>query len=126
MSASPVDPDSISPDIKQGLIAGLLGMLGMAVKIILTDERLKVGKVLMHLFVAMVVAVLSGFALDGYISNKKMLWALNGVSGYMALQIASWAEQVVAARLNKELKAVKGKGGKPRKTINAKPGKSKR
>ena len=126
MSASPVDPDSISPDIKQGLIAGLLGMLGMAVKIILTDERLKVGKVLMHLFVAMVVAVLSGFALDGYITNKKMLWALNGVSGYMALQIASWAEQVVAARLNKELKAVKGKGGKPRKTTNAKPGKSKR
>lgn len=126
MSASPVDPDSISPDIKQGLIAGLLGMLGMAVKIILTDERLKVGKVLMHLFVAMVVAVLSGFALDGYITNKKMLWALNGVSGYMALQIASWAEQVVAARLNKELKAVKSKGGKSRKTTNAKPGKIKR
>jgi hypothetical protein len=126
MSASPIDPDSISPDIKQGLIAGLLGMLGMAVKIILTDERLKVGKVLMHLFVAMVVAVLSGFALDGYITNKKMLWALNGVSGYMALQITAWAEQVVAARLNKELKAVKVKGGKPRKITNAKPGKIKR
>jgi hypothetical protein len=126
MSATPIDPDSISPDIKQGLIAGLLGMLGMAVKIILTDERLKVGKVLMHLFVAMIVAVLSGFALDGYITNKKMLWALNGVSGYMALQIAAWAEQVVAARLNKELNAAKGKPGKPRKTANAKPGKRKR
>jgi hypothetical protein len=126
MSATPIDPDSISPDIKQGLIAGLLGMLGMAVKIILTDERLKVGKVLMHLFVAMIVAVLSGFALDGYITNKKMLWALNGVSGYMALQIAAWAEQVVAARLNKELNAAKGKPGKPRKTVNAKPGKRKR
>lgn len=116
MSASPMNPEDISPEVKQGVLAGLLGMMGMAVKIILTDEKLKIGKVLTKLFVAVVVAVLSGFALDSYIENKKMLWALNGLSGYMALEVVAWAEGVVRARLSGELnKAQKAAGLKPAK-----------
>jgi len=118
MSASPLSPEDISPEVKQGSLAGLLGMMGMAVKIILTDEKLTVGKVLTRLFVAMVVAVLSGFALDSYIENKKMLWALNGLSGYMALEVTAWAEGVVKARLSVELNKVQ-------KTAGLKPAKSK-
>ena len=111
-----MSPEDISPDVKQGALAGLLGMMGMAVKIILTDEKLSVGKVLTRLFVAMVVAVLSGFALDSYIANKKMLWALNGLSGYMALEVVAWAEGVVRARLSGELNKVqKAAGLKPAK-----------
>jgi len=124
MSASPLSPEDISPEVKQGALAGLLGMMGMAVKIILTDEKLTVGKVLTRLFVAMVVAVLSGFALDSYIENKKMLWALNGLSGYMALEVTAWAEGVVKARLSGELnkaqKAAGLKSAKP-KPRGAKP-----
>ena len=116
MSASPIGPEDISPEAKQGALAGLLGMMGMAVKIILTDEKLTVGKVLTRLFVAMVVAVLSGFALDSYIENKKMLWALNVLSGYMALEVVAWAEGVVRARLSGEMKKVqKAAGLKPAK-----------
>jgi hypothetical protein len=116
MSASPISPEDISPEVKQGALAGLLGMMGMAVKIILTDEKLTVGKVLTRLFVAMVVAVLSGYALDEYVANKKMLWALNGLSGYMALEVTAWAEGVVKARLSGELnKAQKASGLKPAK-----------
>jgi hypothetical protein len=75
-----------------------------------------VGKVLTRLFVAMVVAVLSGYALDEYVANKKMLWALNGLSGYMALEVTAWAEGVVKARLSGELnKAQKASGLKPAK-----------
>lgn len=111
-----MNPEDISPEVKQGVLAGLLGMMGMAVKIILTDEKLKIGKVLTKLFVAVVVAVLSGFALDSYIENKKMLWALNGLSGYMALEVVAWAEGVVRARLSGELnKAQKAAGLKPAK-----------
>jgi len=116
MSSSPLSPEDISPEVKQGALAGLLGMMGMAVKIILTDEKLTVGKVLTRLFVAMVVAVLSGYALDEYVANKKMLWALNGLSGYMALEVTAWAEGVVKARLSGELnKAQKAAGLKPAK-----------
>ena len=50
-------PDDISPEVKQAGIAGLLGMMGMAVKIILTDEKLKIGKVIAHLTSAMTVAI---------------------------------------------------------------------
>jgi hypothetical protein len=128
MSAAPASmgPEDISPEVKQAGIAGLLGMMGMAVKIILTDEKLSIGRVIANLFAAMTVAVLSGFALDEYIANKKMLWALNGLSGYMALQIIAWAEGMVKARLSGELnKAKKAAGIKstptPRKATHAKP-----
>jgi len=111
MSASPIDPDSISPELKQGGIAGLLGMMGMAVKIILTEEKMKVGQVILHLFAAMVVAVLSGYALTDYVPNQKMLWAANGMAGFMAIRIAMWAERVVEAKLDK----LEGKKPKPSK-----------
>lgn len=124
MSAAPASmgPEDVPAEAKQAGIAGLLGMMGMAVKIILTDEKLSIGKVIAHLFAAMAVAVLSGFALDGYIANKKMLWALNGLSGYMALQIISWAEGMVKARLSGELnKAKKAAGLKPSSPSTRKP-----
>jgi hypothetical protein len=124
MSAAPASmgPEDVPAEAKQAGIAGLLGMMGMAVKIILTDEKLSIGKVIGHLFAAMAVAVLSGFALDGYIENKKMLWALNGLSGYMALQIISWAEGMVKARLSGELsKAQKAAGLKPSSHSTRKP-----
>lgn len=119
-------PDDISPEVKQAGIAGLLGMMGMTVKIILTDEKLKVGKVLSHLFVACAVAILSGFALEEYVPNKKMLWAFNGLSGYMALQIVAWAEGVVKAKLQGELNKVEKSAGITKKPNGKRPAKKKR
>jgi hypothetical protein len=125
--SAPLDAESIPKEIKQGGIAGLLGMMGMSVKIILTDEKLSIGKVCGHLFAAMAVAVLSGFALEEYIANKKMLWALNGLSGYMALQIIAWAESAVKARLAGELNKIKKTSGiKPSKPNGKRPPKKRR
>lgn len=98
--SSPLDPEAISPELKQGGIAGLLGMMGMAVKIILTEEKMKLGQILLHLFAAVVVAILSGYALSDYVTSQKMLWAANGVAGFMAIRIAMWAERVVGAKLD--------------------------
>ena len=75
-------------------------MMGMAVKIILTEEKMKVGQILLHLFAAIVVAILSGYALSDYVTSQKMLWAANGVAGFMAIRIAMWAERVVGAKLD--------------------------
>jgi hypothetical protein len=119
-------PEDIPPEAKQAGIAGLLGMMGMTVKIILTDEKLAIGKVLSHLFVACAVAILSGFALEEYVQNKKMLWAFNGLSGYMALQIVAWAESAVKARLAGELKKVEKSVGITKKSNAKRPAKRKR
>ncbi len=125
MSAAPINPDDIGPEVKQAGIAGLLGMMGMTVKIILTDEKLSVGRVVGHLVVACAVAILSGFALEEYIQNKKMLWALNGLSGYMALQIVAWAEDTAKKKLQATQAGIVGKPKKEK--ANAKrPAKRKR
>lgn len=106
---SSLGPDDISPEVKQAGIAGLLGMMGMTVKIILTDEKLSIARVVGHLFVACAVAILSGFALEEYVQNKKMLWALNGLSGYMALQIVAWAEDTAKKKLAATATTIVGK-----------------
>jgi hypothetical protein len=125
VSAAPINPDDIGPEVKQAGIAGLLGMMGMTVKIILTDEKLSVGRVIGHLVVACAVAILSGFALEEYIQNKKMLWALNGLSGYMALQIVAWAEDTAKKKLQATQAGIVGKPKKEK--ANAKrPAKRKR
>jgi hypothetical protein len=118
-------PDDIGPEVKQAGIAGLLGMMGMTVKIILTDEKLSVGRVIGHLVVACAVAILSGFALEEYIANKKMLWALNGLSGYMALQIVAWAEDTAKKKLQATQAGIVGKP-KKEKTNAKRPAKRKR
>lgn len=125
MSAAPINPDDIGPEVKQAGIAGLLGMMGMTVKIILTDEKLSVGRVIGHLVVACAVAILSGFALEEYIQNKKMLWALNGLSGYMALQIVAWAEDTAKKKLQATQAGIVGKP-KKEKTNAKRPAKRKR
>jgi len=122
VSAAPINPDDIGPEVKQAGIAGLLGMMGMTVKIILTDEKLSIGRVIGHLVVACAVAILSGFALEEYIQNKKMLWALNGLSGYMALQIVAWAEDTA----KKKLQATQGDIVGKEKTNAKRPAKRKR
>ena len=125
MSAAPINPDDIGPEMKQAGIAGLLGMMGMTVKIILTDDKLSIGRVIGHLIVACAVAILSGFALEEYISNKKMLWALNGLSGYMALQIVAWAEDTAKKKLQATQAGIVGKP-KKEKTNAKRPAKRKR
>jgi hypothetical protein len=125
MSAAPINPDDIGPEVKQAGIAGLLGMMGMTVKIILTDEKLSIGRVIGHLIVACAVAILSGFALEEYIQNKKMLWALNGLSGYMALQIVAWAEDTAKKKLQATQAGIVGKP-KKEKTNAKRPAKRKR
>jgi di/tricarboxylate transporter len=118
----PLDAEAISTEVKQGGIAGLLGMMGMAVKIILTEEKMRIGQILLHLFAAIVVAVLSGYALSDYVTSQKMLWAANGVSGFMAIRIAMWAERVVGKKLD-EAEAKIGKKTKPKKTNAKRPAK---
>jgi hypothetical protein len=125
VSAAPINPDDIGPEVKQAGIAGLLGMMGMTVKIILTDEKLSIGRVIGHLIVACAVAILSGFALEEYIQNKKMLWALNGLSGYMALQIVAWAEDTAKKKLQATQAGIVGKP-KKEKTNAKRPAKRKR
>jgi hypothetical protein len=125
VSAAPINPDDIGPEMKQAGIAGLLGMMGMTVKIILTDDKLSIGRVIGHLIVACAVAILSGFALEEYISNKKMLWALNGLSGYMALQIVAWAEDTAKKKLQATQAGIVGKP-KKEKTNAKRPAKRKR
>lgn len=117
----PFNPEDISPDVKRSGIAGMLGLMGMAVKIIMSDEAMSFKKIVTHCFVAVVVAILCGFAITGYVERPTLVWAINGLSGFMALKIVAFVEAMAEAKMQGKLnEARKAAGIKPKKT-NAKP-----
>lgn len=109
--AAPFNPDDVGPEVKQAGIAGILGMMGMAVRIIMADERLGWKKAILHLFLAVVVSILTGFVAVNYIEKPTLLWAVNGVSGFMALKIAMFVEAMVEAKMAGKLKEARKSAG---------------
>jgi hypothetical protein len=109
--AASFNPEDVGPEVKQAGIAGILGMMGMAVRIIMADEHLGWKKAILHLFLAVVVSILTGFVAVNYIEKPTLLWAVNGVSGFMALKIAMFVEAMVEAKMAGKLNEARRAAG---------------
>lgn len=107
----PFNPDDIGPEVKRSGIAGMLGMMGMAVKIIMAEEHLSPKKVATHLFIAVVVSILTGFAITGYVEKPTLVWAINGLSGFMALKIVVFIEAMAEAKMAGKLSEARRAAG---------------
>jgi hypothetical protein len=113
----PAAPDggSVSPEVRQGIIAAILGLLGMSTRVMLMEEKVGVVWVLKRLAAASVVAWASGAVLESYITNAKLLYAVVGVCGYLAPEVAQAAEDFVKAKLKAKVdEAQRAAGIKPK------------
>jgi hypothetical protein len=113
----PAAPDggAISPEVRQGVIAAILGILGMSTRVMLMDEKVGFVWVLKRLVAASVVAWASGAVLESYITNAKLLYAVVGVCGYLAPEVAQAAEDFVKAKLKAKVnEAQRAAGIKPK------------
>jgi hypothetical protein len=115
-AAHPIDPEGFSPEVKQGALAGLLGLLGMVARIVISPEPVGWIWVTKRLVAATITAAFAGLALESYVSNPQLRYALTGLSGYMAPEVLQWAEDMARAKLKGSLdKAKKEAGLKPAK-----------
>ncbi len=120
MSASPIDPDSITPQVKDGVVAGILGGLAMVARLLLSTEPVSFGLVVRRVLAAAITAALVGYAIQDHIQSPGLRMGVVGAAGYAAPECLDYLMKYIKARGEKEVAAVVGKPKKPHAKSKAK------
>lgn len=110
--SSPLDPESISPQVKDGVVAGVLGGLAMVARLLLSTEPVTFGWVARRVGAAAITAALVGYAVQDHIASPGLRMAVVGASGYAAPECLDYLMRAIKARAEKEVGAIE-KGVKP-------------
>lgn len=122
MSAAPVDPDQVPQEVKDGLVAGVLGSLAMAARLLLSTEPVSLGWVIRRIFAAGITALFVGFFLQEHVSSVPLRYAIIGVCGYSAPEVADYAARWLKGKMGQEVAKLEKKA----KPDAKKPGRRKR
>ena len=120
MSASPIDPDSITPQVKDGVVAGILGGLAMVARLLLSQEPVSFWWVVRRVCAAAITAALVGYGIQDHIQSPGLRMAVVGAAGYAAPECLDYLMKYIKARGEKEVAAVVGKPKKPHAKSKAK------
>lgn len=118
--SSPLDPESIPPQVKDGVVAGVLGGLAMVARLLLSTEPVSFGWVVRRVMAAAITAALVGYGIQDHIQSPGLRMAVVGAAGYAAPECLDYLMRYIKARGEKEVAAVAGKPKKP----NGKTGKA--
>ena len=110
MSAAPVDPDQVPQEVKDGLVAGVLGSLAMAARLLLSTEPVTLGWVIRRIFAAGITALFVGFFLQEHVSSVPLRYAIIGVCGYSAPEVADYAARWLKGKMGQEVAKLEKKG----------------
>ena len=113
MSASPFNPEEIPPQVKDGIVAGILGGLAMVARLLLSTEPVSFGWVVRRVLAAAITAALVGYGIQEHITSPGLKMGVIGAAGYAAPECLDYLLKYVKARGEKELAEVTAKTGKP-------------
>jgi hypothetical protein len=126
VSASPIDPETIPKELKDGVVASVLGGLAMTARLLLSTEPVSFGWVVRRVLAAAITAAMVGYAIQEHISSPGLRMAVVGAAGYAAPECLDYLMRYIKARGEKEVAAVTAKAAKPNGKAKAKPAKRKR
>jgi hypothetical protein len=109
VSASPIDPESIPKELKDGVVASVLGGLAMTARLLLSTEPVSFGWVVRRVLAAAITAALVGYGIQEHISSPGLRMAVVGAAGYAAPECLDYLMRYIKARGEKEVAAVAGK-----------------
>ena len=121
MSAAPFNPDEMPHEVKDGVVASVLGGLAMTARLLLSTEPVTFGWVVRRVLAAAITAALVGYAVQDHIQTTGLRMAAVGAAGYAAPECLDYLLRYVKAKGEAEVAKVT-KGTKP----NGKRGKAKR
>jgi hypothetical protein len=121
MSAAPFNPEEMPHEVKDGIIASILGGLAMTARLLLSTEPVTPGWVVRRVFAAAITAALVGYAIQDHIQSPGLRMGAVGAAGYAAPECLDYLLRYIKARGETEV-AKAGKGLK----ANAKARKAKR
>lgn len=113
MSVQPTSPfaelSSFPPELKDGVIASILGGLAMTARILLSTEPVSFGFIIRRFLSASLVAMFVGLATKDYFHSQGLWLACVGGAGYSAPEVADYFIRWVKAKGEQEIKKVNGK-----------------
>ena len=118
----PVDPEMFPKELKDGVIASILGGLAMTARLLLSQEPVSVGWVIRRVLAAAITAALVGYAITDHIESPGLRMGVVGAAGYAAPECLDYLMRYIKNKGDAEVgPAVKKPHGKSKA-----PGKGKR
>jgi hypothetical protein len=121
----PIDPESLPKELKDGIVASVLGGLAMTARLLLSTEPVSLGWVVRRVLAAAITAALVGYGIQDHIQSPGLRMGVVGAAGYAAPECLDYLMKYIKARGEKEVAAVVGKP-KTNGKAKAKPAKRKR
>ena len=117
----PIDPESIPKELKDGVIASILGGLAMTARLLLSTEPVTVGWVVRRVLAAAITAALVGYAITDHIESPGLKMGVVGAAGYAAPECLDYLMRYIKSKGDAEV----GPANKPHGKSKA-PAKGKR
>ena len=106
------DAVGIPTEVKDGIIASILGGLAMTARMLLSTDPVSFGFVVRRFFAASITAMLVGLGTKEHFSSTGLWLAVSGGSGYGAPEVADYFLRWVKAK--GEAKVREAQGNQPR------------
>ena len=117
----PIDPESFPKELKDGVIASILGGLAMTARLLLSTEPVSVGWVVRRVLAAAITAALVGYGIQDHIESPGLTMAVVGAAGYAAPECLDYLMRYIKSKGDAEV----GPANKPHGKSKA-PAKGKR
>ena len=108
----PVDPDMFPKELKDGVIASILGGLAMTARLLLSTEPVSVGWVVRRVLAAAITAALVGYAIADHIESPGLRMGVVGATGYAAPECLDYLMRYIKSKGDAEVGAGKKPHGK--------------
>jgi hypothetical protein len=119
----PIDPESFPKELKDGVIASILGGLAMTARLLLSTTPVSPGWVIRRVLAAGITSCVAGYAIAEHIQSPGLRMGAIGAIGYCAPEALDYLLKAFKARAEKEVGEIAGK--KPHGKSKA-PAKAKR
>jgi hypothetical protein len=106
---SAMNPEDIPHEVKDGIVASILGGLAMTARLLLSTEPVTPGWVVRRVSAAAITAALVGYGLQDHIQSQGLRMGVIGGVGYAAPECLDFFLKYLKAKSEKELKKVGGK-----------------
>jgi hypothetical protein len=109
----PIDPDSIPKELKDGVLASVIGGMSMAARLLLSTEKQTWGWAARRVIAASIAAVLANYALTDYITSSSLRTAAVGGLAYASPEALDALLRWIKARAEREVEKVSKSKPKP-------------
>lgn len=101
--SSPVDHEQLPQEVKDGVVAAVLGGLAMTARLLLSNNPVSVGWAMRRIFAASITALFVGFFLQDEVQSVALRYALIGACAYSAPEAADCVARWIRRRMEKEV-----------------------